>query len=122
MYYKIPNDPLTALKLLKNNEDLCEFVKACYENNLKIDLFTKHNGYDIIEMIDEELHPKKPVSHVDSNSDVETNQPLDDVAHVVEQFEHENEGNVNIPRMTTDDPWPNKMVENGTFCDNHDLS
>nr|GEU96719.1 hypothetical protein [Tanacetum cinerariifolium] len=59
MYYKIPSDPLTALKLLKNDEGLCEFAKASYENNLKIDLFTKHNGYDIMEMIDEELHLKK---------------------------------------------------------------
>ncbi|GJV54530.1 hypothetical protein Tco_1455535 [Tanacetum coccineum] len=115
MHYKITSDPLTALKLLETNENLCSFVKACYENNLKIDLFTQHNGYDIMEMIDEELHPKKPVSHLDSDSDVETNHPLDDVAHVVKQFEHEDEGNVNIPRMTTDDPCLNKPVGNGTF-------
>ncbi|GJX25814.1 hypothetical protein Tco_0232110 [Tanacetum coccineum] len=70
-----------ALKLLETNENLCSFVKACYENNLKIDL---------------------------SDSDVETNHPLDDVAHVVEQFEHEDECNVNILRMTTNDPWLKK--------------
>ncbi|GJU34607.1 60S ribosomal protein L34 [Tanacetum coccineum] len=64
-----------------------------------------------MEMIDEELHPKKPVRHVDLDSDVETNHPLDDAAHVVEQFEHEDEGNVNIPKMTTYDPWLNKLVE-----------
>ncbi|GKD04268.1 hypothetical protein Tco_1179242 [Tanacetum coccineum] len=86
MYYKILSDLLTALKLLKTDEDLCSF-----------------------------LHPKKHVSHVDSDSDVETNHPLDDVAHVVEQFEHEDEGNVNIPRMTTVDPWLNKLVGNGNF-------
>ncbi|GJR32319.1 hypothetical protein Tco_1108551 [Tanacetum coccineum] len=40
---------------------------------------------------------------------------LYDVAHVVEQFEHEDEGNVNIPRMTTVDPWLNKLVGNGNF-------
>nr|GEU42779.1 hypothetical protein [Tanacetum cinerariifolium] len=34
---------------------------------------------------------------------------------VVEQFEHENEGNVNKPRITTDDYWLNKVVGNGTF-------
>ncbi|GJT25088.1 ALP1-like protein [Tanacetum coccineum] len=73
-------DPLIALKLLKTNDDLCSFVKACYDNNLKIDLFTEHNSYDIMEKIYEELHLKKPVSHVDSDSDVETNHPLDDVA------------------------------------------
>ncbi|GJX57668.1 hypothetical protein Tco_0287565 [Tanacetum coccineum] len=78
-----------------------------------------HNGYDIMGMIDEELHPKKPVSYVDSDSDVETNHPLDDVAHVVEQFEHEIEGSVNIPRMTTDDPWLNKLNDHNkllAFC------
>ncbi|GKA00400.1 hypothetical protein Tco_0672950 [Tanacetum coccineum] len=68
-----------------------------------------------MKMIHEDLHPKKPVGHVDSDSDGETNVPLDDVARVVEQFEHENEGNVNIPRMTTDDPWLNKPVRNCTF-------
>nr|GEY11954.1 hypothetical protein [Tanacetum cinerariifolium] len=111
MYYKILSDPLIALKLLKTDEDLCSFVKACYENNLKIDLFTEHNGYDIMDMIYEELHPKKHVNHVDSDSDVETNHPLYDVAHVVEQFKHEDESNVNIPKMTTDDTWLNKLVE-----------
>ncbi|GJT56835.1 hypothetical protein Tco_0991889 [Tanacetum coccineum] len=115
MHYKITSDPLTALKLLETNENLCSFVKACYENNLKIDLFTQHNGYGIMEMIDEDLHPKKPVSHLDSDSDVETNHPLDDVAHVVKQIEYEDDGNVNIPRMTTDDPCLNKLVGNGTF-------
>ncbi|GKC16164.1 hypothetical protein Tco_1012946, partial [Tanacetum coccineum] len=74
-----------------------------------------NNGNNIMEMIDEELHLKKPNSHVDPVSDVETNHPLDDVAHVIEQFEHENKGNVNIPSMTTDDPWLNKLVGNGTF-------
>nr|GEU42094.1 hypothetical protein CTI12_AA159120 [Tanacetum cinerariifolium] len=57
-----------------------------------------------MKMIHEDLHPKKPVSHVDLDSDGETNVLLDDVAHVVEQFKHKNKGNVNIPRMTTDDP------------------
>nr|GEY49771.1 hypothetical protein [Tanacetum cinerariifolium] len=88
---------------------------ACYENNLKIDLFTNHNDYDIMEMIYKELHPKKPVSHVDSNSDVETNHPLDDIAHVAEKIEHEDECNVNIPIMTTDDPWLNKIGREWNF-------
>nr|GEY01184.1 hypothetical protein [Tanacetum cinerariifolium] len=43
--------------------------------------FNEHNGYDIMEMIDEELHPKKLVSNLVLDSDVEINQPLDDVAH-----------------------------------------
>nr|GEW18041.1 hypothetical protein [Tanacetum cinerariifolium] len=81
MYYKIPGDPFTTLKLLKIDESLCEFVKACYENNLKIDLFTEHNGYDIMEMIHEDLHSKIHVSHINSDSDGETNVRLDDVAH-----------------------------------------
>ncbi|GJX04700.1 hypothetical protein Tco_0190616 [Tanacetum coccineum] len=76
---------------------------------------SKHNGYDIMEMIYEELHPKKPVSHVNSYSEVKTNHLLDDVAHVIEQLKHEDESNVNIPRITIDDPWLNKLVENGTF-------
>nr|GEW57537.1 hypothetical protein [Tanacetum cinerariifolium] len=84
------------------------------KTTLKIDLFTEHSGYDIMSIIVEELHPKKLVSHVDSNSDVKTNHP-DDVAHVVEQFEHDHKVNVKISRMTTDDTWLNKLVGNGTF-------
>ncbi|GKC93437.1 hypothetical protein Tco_1158879 [Tanacetum coccineum] len=74
MYYKIPSDPFTALKLLKTDEDL------------------EQNGYDIMDMSYEELHLKKPVSYVDSDSDGDINVPLDDVAHVVVKFEHENMG------------------------------
>nr|GEX73415.1 ribonuclease H-like domain-containing protein [Tanacetum cinerariifolium] len=50
----------------------------------------KHNGYDIMEMIHEDLHPKKPISHVDLDSDGEIDVPLDDVAHVIKQFELKN--------------------------------
>nr|GEW05326.1 hypothetical protein [Tanacetum cinerariifolium] len=85
-----------------------------------IDLFTKHNGYDIMKMIHEDLHPKKHVSYVHSNSDGETSVQLDDVAHVVEQFEHENESNINIHRMITNDPWLNKLVRNGSFIGHTD--
>ncbi|GJX37622.1 hypothetical protein Tco_0250925 [Tanacetum coccineum] len=98
IYYKILSDPLTALKLLKTDEDLCLFVKDCYENSFKIDLFTDHSGYDIIEMIAEELHPKKPVSHVDSDSDVETNHPLD---YIVMSL-----SNLNM-KIRTENPNPN---------------
>ncbi|GKE21408.1 hypothetical protein Tco_1432920 [Tanacetum coccineum] len=98
MYYKILSDPLTALKLLKTDEDLCLFVKDCYENSFKIDLFTDHSGYGIIEMIAEEIHPKKPVSHVDSDSDVETNHPLD---YIVMSL-----SNLNM-KIRTENPNPN---------------
>ncbi|GKD16052.1 calcium/proton exchanger [Tanacetum coccineum] len=49
----------------------------------------------------EDIHPKKPISHVDSDSDGETNVPLDDVANVVEKIEHENEGKK--PKTLDDD-------------------
>ncbi|GJW21548.1 hypothetical protein Tco_0032170 [Tanacetum coccineum] len=42
---------------------------------------------------------------------LKSDEELYDVAHVVEQIEHEDESNVNIPRMTTDDPWLNKLVD-----------
>ncbi|GJY45079.1 hypothetical protein Tco_0433292 [Tanacetum coccineum] len=90
-------------------------VPLLFTVNIYHDGVFQHNGYDTMEMIAEELHPKKHVSHVDSDSDVETNHPLDDVAHVVEQFKHEDEGNVIIPRMTIDDPWLKKLVGNDTF-------
>ncbi|GJZ00907.1 hypothetical protein Tco_0518336 [Tanacetum coccineum] len=77
--------------------------------------FDEHNGYDIMKMIHDDLHPKKHVSHVDSDSDADKNHTLDDVAHIVEDFEHEDDGNVNIPRITTDDPRLNKLVGNGNY-------
>nr|GEX62913.1 hypothetical protein CTI12_AA507900 [Tanacetum cinerariifolium] len=48
---------------------------------------------------------------------VKTNHPLDDVAHVIEQFEHDHKVNVKIYRMTTDGTWLNKLVGNGTFIE-----
>ncbi|GJT07890.1 retrovirus-related pol polyprotein from transposon TNT 1-94 [Tanacetum coccineum] len=106
-----------ALVVFEHSSDVV--LHLGFKKQTALDIIHKrsgiHNGYDILEMIDEELHPKKPVSHVDSDLDVETNQPLDDVAHVVDQFKHENKGNVNIHKMTIYDPWLNKLVENGTF-------
>nr|GEU48697.1 hypothetical protein [Tanacetum cinerariifolium] len=79
---------------------------GCSGNGLRlcahVEYFEKHSCI-------RELHPKKPVSHVDSDSNIKTNHLLDDVAHVVEKFKHEDEVNVIIPRMTTNDPWLNKL-------------
>ncbi|GKC20832.1 hypothetical protein Tco_1022982 [Tanacetum coccineum] len=59
-----------------------------------------------------EVHSKTCLS--DSDSDVDTNNPLDDVAHITD-FEHKNEGNVDISRMATHDPWLNKLVGTSNF-------
>nr|GEW33924.1 retrovirus-related Pol polyprotein from transposon TNT 1-94 [Tanacetum cinerariifolium] len=77
--------------------------------------FDEHNGYFIIEMIHEDLHHKKPVSHVDSDSDGEINVSLDDVAHVVKQIEHENMGRFSLFVEDPDDEQNdhNKLL---SFC------
>nr|GEW31315.1 hypothetical protein [Tanacetum cinerariifolium] len=40
-----------GLKQLKTDEDLKEFVKAGYENDFKVDIYTEHNGYNVMEML-----------------------------------------------------------------------
>ncbi|GJX16984.1 hypothetical protein Tco_0217816 [Tanacetum coccineum] len=48
-----------GLKQLKTDEDLKEFVKAGSENDFKMDIYTEHNGYNVMEMIrNDNLHMK----------------------------------------------------------------
>ena len=56
-------------------------MKACYENNCTIDLYTKHLIYDVTQMIHDEVHDKECVSEQEYGVGV----------------------NVNIPKLTTDD-------------------
>nr|GEX92415.1 hypothetical protein [Tanacetum cinerariifolium] len=118
MFYKIRGHPLNVgLKPLASDEDVIQFVTTCFENRNEIDLYTKHNGYDVMDRIHNEvlLHDEVTESeHSDDEID-----KLGDVQDIVD-FQTEGEEHVNIKKLTTDDPWLNKLVGLGNFighCD-----
>ncbi|GJT48311.1 hypothetical protein Tco_0974468 [Tanacetum coccineum] len=119
LYFKLVDQPLVCLKPLKTDEDVGLFVKALYENGSIIDLYCEHNGYDIIGMIHDQLAPKdqlvKTAFKCNADDVAHTSyENLDDFKDIVD-FEVEGEENVVFTRNTTDDPWLNKLVGNGTF-------
>ncbi|GJZ38972.1 nucleotide-binding alpha-beta plait domain-containing protein, partial [Tanacetum coccineum] len=69
------------LKQLKTNEDLAEFVKTCFENDNIIDLYTEHNGYDILEILQNDALFDD--DYVSDKLDVEDKENLDDVCDIL---------------------------------------
>nr|GEY62118.1 hypothetical protein [Tanacetum cinerariifolium] len=59
LYFKLVDQPLIYLKPLKTDEDVGLFVKALYKNGSIIDLYCEHSGYDIMEIIENQLASKE---------------------------------------------------------------
>ncbi|GKB03659.1 hypothetical protein Tco_0831802 [Tanacetum coccineum] len=93
MFYKIHGMPLTSLKELATNDDVIAFVKD--------------------EMINDELNEDAKVHkssfESDSSDDDEQVDPLDDLNELVD-FQTEGDENLDIRKITIDDPWLNKLV------------
>ncbi|GJY15311.1 calcium/proton exchanger [Tanacetum coccineum] len=119
MFYKISGMPLTSLKELAIDDDVIAFVKDGYDHGNEIELYTKHSGYDVLEMINDELNEDAKVhkSSFDSDSSDDDNEQadvLDDLTDLVDS-QTEGDDNLDIPKITTDDPWLNKLVGKGNF-------
>ncbi|GJY80181.1 hypothetical protein Tco_0492932 [Tanacetum coccineum] len=118
MFYKIWGHPMNVgLKPLASDEDVIQFVTTCFENKNEIDLYTEHNGYDVIDMIHNEVLLNDEVIECEHSDD-----EIDKLADVkdIMDFQTEGEEHVNIKKLTTDDPWLNKLVGLGNFighCD-----
>lgn len=106
-----------GLKPLKTDEDLEALVQAASENELKMDIYCEHSGYNVLEM----LKNDNLVNQEDDQdfSDNENQDTLDDVKDLVD-FQTEDESNVVIPKISTDDPWLNKLVGLGKFIGHMD--
>nr|GEX45998.1 hypothetical protein [Tanacetum cinerariifolium] len=88
IFYNNPSVPMTlGLKQISNDEQFDEFVEALFENDLRLSMYTEHHGYDVLEMVQ--------------------NDNLWDDTNGKE--------NVVIPKLSTDDPWLNRLVGNGKF-------
>ncbi|GJX54149.1 hypothetical protein Tco_0282518 [Tanacetum coccineum] len=114
LYFKIAGEPLIGLKPLKRDEDVGLFVKALHENGSKIDLYCEYNGYDVMEIIQFDITTKvqpvkTPFEHLSNDDAPSTHDNLEDLKDIVD-FEIMSEENVVIPKITTDDPWLNKLV------------
>nr|GEX22300.1 hypothetical protein [Tanacetum cinerariifolium] len=76
------------------------------------DMYTEHQWYDVLEMINDDRHCE---DKSDSDfEDVEKGDNLDDVKDIV-NFQTKGEENVDIPKLSMDDPWLNKLVGKGRF-------
>nr|GEY52276.1 hypothetical protein [Tanacetum cinerariifolium] len=101
-----------GLRPICNDEQLNDFVQALFENDCYLDMYTEHQGYDVLEMINDDRHCE---DKSDSDfEDVTKGDNLDDVKDIVD-FQTKGEDNVNIPRLSIDDPWLNKLVGKGRF-------
>lgn len=117
-YYIKPGVPLNiGLKELKTDEHLHEFVKAAFENDCKMDIYTENNGYNVMEMVKDD-NLVSPDNDSDF-SDSDHQEKLDDVKDIVD-LQTEGEENVKIPKISTDDPWLNKLAGNGKFIGHMD--
>nr|GEU35269.1 hypothetical protein [Tanacetum cinerariifolium] len=119
LFFKLVDQPLVCLKSLNTNEDVGLFVKALYENDSIIDLYCEHNGYDTMEMIQNQIAPKDQSIKPPFKCNVDdyahsTHENLEDLKDIVD-FEVEGEENVDITNSITDDPWLNKLAGKGTF-------
>nr|GEV02810.1 ORFIII-like polyprotein [Tanacetum cinerariifolium] len=101
-----------GLRPIYNDELLNDFVQALFENDCRLDMYTEHQGYDVLEMINDDRHCE---DKSDSDfEDVKKGDNLDDVKDIVD-FQTEGEENVDIPKLSIDDPWLNKLVGKGRF-------
>lgn len=107
-YYVKTGVPMNlGLKPLKTYEDLEAIEKAAQENDLKMDIYCEHSGYNVLEM----LKNDNLVNQEDEQdfSDNENQDTLDDVKDLV-YFQTEDDSDVVIPKISTNDPWLNKLV------------
>ncbi|GJY61773.1 hypothetical protein Tco_0462430 [Tanacetum coccineum] len=50
IYYCLPGTTLTrGIREIKTYSDMVEFMRIGYENDNRMELFTEHNGYDVLE-------------------------------------------------------------------------
>ncbi|GJR20221.1 zinc finger BED domain-containing protein RICESLEEPER 2 [Tanacetum coccineum] len=113
IFYNNPSVPMTVgLKSVGNDEQLNDFVQALFENDCRLNMYTEHQGYDVLEMVqDDNLCEDKSDSDFE---DVEKNESLEDLKDVI-NLKTEGEDNVVILKLATDDHWLNKLVGKGKF-------
>nr|GEY45523.1 uncharacterized protein [Tanacetum cinerariifolium] len=69
-----------GLRPICNDEQLNDFVQALFENDCHLDMYTEHQGYDVLEMINDDRNCK---DKSDSDfEDVEKGDNLDDVKDI----------------------------------------
>ncbi|GKB63115.1 zinc finger BED domain-containing protein RICESLEEPER 2-like protein [Tanacetum coccineum] len=97
-FYVIPGVPMNlGLRPISNDDHLNDFVQALFENDCHLDMYTEHQLYDVLEMInDDRLSKDKSDSDFE---DVEKNDNLDDVKDIVD-FQTEGEIEDPIPGLS----------------------
>nr|GEX37696.1 hypothetical protein CTI12_AA159120 [Tanacetum cinerariifolium] len=72
-FYVLPGVPMNiGLRPICNDEQLNDFVQALFENNCHLDMYTEHQGYEVLEMINDDRHceDKRKVGEGSSHKDL----------------------------------------------------
>ncbi|GKA08658.1 hypothetical protein Tco_0687989 [Tanacetum coccineum] len=112
LYYCLPGTTLTrGIRPLKTEKDMEAFIKVGFENEFKVELYTKCYDYDVMGYTNNDnLH------RIDENID----EP-DDVGEEYDEdpekidFHVEGEHDVVFEKLTIDDPFLTKLVGKGNF-------
>ncbi|PWA54061.1 hypothetical protein CTI12_AA437360 [Artemisia annua] len=98
-----------GLKVIKDDNDLAEFVALGFKNKKEIDLYVEHHGYDLSHWLQNEIGP-------DEVSDDEIGEMEDIKGYGYDDAVGDED--VEIPNRTISDPFLNKLC-NGNFINDN---
>ncbi|GJW58169.1 hypothetical protein Tco_0104900 [Tanacetum coccineum] len=110
IYYCLPGTTLTlGIREIKTYSDMVEFMRLGYENDNRMELYTEHHGYDVLQYNhNDNLASDNEQSDVDPDYEGESDPENVD-------FHTEGEQGVEFEKLSVDDPFLNKLVGNGNF-------
>ncbi|GKD48346.1 splicing factor, partial [Tanacetum coccineum] len=92
IYYCLPGTTLTlGIKEIKTYSDMVEFMRLGYENDNRMELYTEHHGYDVLQ-----YNHNDNLASDNEQSDVDP--------------DYEGEQGVEFEKLSVDDPFLNKLV------------
>lgn len=113
LYFSKPGTTLSrGITEMKSDADVDECMSVGYKNGFKVDLYSEHHGYDVLEMVRDD-HAPRPDTHL-VGDDVSSDEECEVVPEFVDA-QNEGEDNVVIKRLSTNDHFLNKLVGNGNF-------
>nr|GEU50362.1 hypothetical protein [Tanacetum cinerariifolium] len=106
IYYCLPGTTLTlGIREIKTYSDMVEFMRIGHENDNRMELFTEHHGYGVLQYNhNDNLASDNEQSDVDP--DYEGESDPDNV-----DFHTGGEQGVEFEKLSVDDPFLNKLVE-----------
>ncbi|GKB14257.1 hypothetical protein Tco_0848180 [Tanacetum coccineum] len=106
IYYCLPGTTLTlGIREIKTYSDMVEFMRLGYENDNRMELYTEHHGYDVLQYNhNDNLASDNEQSDVDPDYEGESDPENVD-------FHTEGEQGVEFEKLSVNDSFLNKLVE-----------